>query len=100
MVEDIVEEIPPTNLHKINAYTCEACYGVIVTIDNAIGVTPFMLSCRSNGDCNGNMYSHGYNVDQTLTPTYEWYKPRLIMASRKEREHIKKGGLSIRKLKK
>jgi hypothetical protein len=91
--------IPETNLGKINIYTCNKCFGQIITIDSACGVTPFMLACRATKDCDGDMMSAGYMVDQNLKPTYEWYKQNSIMATRATREHIRKGGLSIKKIK-
>lgn len=81
---------------KVNQYTCDTCGQTITTIDRDYGTTPFRLYCRVTDDCDGNMCSHHYMVDQTLTPDYEWYKP--TKAKGANREHVKLGGLLIRKI--
>lgn len=84
---------------RINVYTCRTCERSIVTVDRDEGVTPFLLGCRVGGRCAGTMQSACYRADQTLTPTYEWFKPSLKNARRKGPamlDHVKQGGLDIR----
>lgn len=84
----------PRNI--INQYSCWTCGGSITTVDIHAGVTPAMLACRATEGCEGMMHSHRYQVDQTLTPTHEWYKPTGKIKDRAMREYIEMGGLSIR----
>lgn len=83
---------------RINQYTCATCGGVITTIDRHEGATPMMLNCRVTQNCPGTMWSHGYTVDQTLTPDYEWYKPAKLPKDREMRQYIQMGGLEIRRI--
>ena len=82
---------------RINQYVCDACGGVITTIDFDEGTTPFILGCRATENCGGSMFSRMYQVDQTLTPGWGWYKskklPKGVM-----RNHVKMGGLLLRKI--
>jgi hypothetical protein len=84
--------------YPINKYTCVACGGFIVTIDREAGTTPFMVRCRATKKCTAMMESSFYQVDQGLTPAYEWRKPmrdeyrRMSLAMK---EHIDRGGLQI-----
>ena len=81
---------------QINTYTCVACGDVRVTIDRDDGVTPYALGCPS---CGGTSFSGMYQVDQSLTPEWEWFRPyhsrKLTPAMR---DHVKAGGLDIRKI--
>jgi hypothetical protein len=83
-----------------NIYTCDACFGHIVTVDLVEGVTPFMISCRATEGCKGTMQSSMYRVfDQRMKPSHEWYKPdatELETLKPGTREHVEKGGLLIR----
>jgi NAD-dependent SIR2 family protein deacetylase len=84
---------------KLNQYTCNTCYQKITTEDIDEGVTPMLLGCRYG--CGGTMLSHMYQVDEeSPTVDYEWYKPSLREARRRGPmmlEHVKSGGLDIRK---
>ena len=82
-----------------NSYTCQVCGKSIVTIDIDDGVTPFMLACRATPGCAGIMRSGFYvAVDQSAEPDYEWFMPKSFKGySREMVEHLKKGGLDIRK---
>jgi hypothetical protein len=101
-----------------NAYHCETCHGYIVTVDLDDGVTPFMLACRVLGEpkdrantCKGMMQSmfypeepwpteDGYGVAIPTVPTWEWYKPigrELAGLDSDSFEHVRKGGLLLRK---
>jgi len=64
------------------------------------GVTPFMIKCRASFNCDGQMQSSMYRVfDQNMAETYQWYKPASLEDLRPgEIEHVKKGGLLLRKV--
>jgi hypothetical protein len=84
---------------RINVYTCQACAGSIVTVDSDEGVTPMFLDCRAGGRCAGRMVSAGYRCDQSLPPTFEWYRPSLKAARRMGPamlQHVEMGGLALR----
>ena len=88
--------------NKINVYTCPNGHKT-VTIDIDEGVTPMMLRCRQKADdgkhnCAEMASSAWYNCDQSLEPEYEWYKPASLKGlSPAMKEHVKMGGLEIRK---
>ena len=87
--------------NKINTYTCPNGH-VTVTISLDEGVTPFMLRCKqklnAKHDCTDFAKSAFYQCDQSLTPEYEWYKPIDIKKVSKDlREHVRNGGLILRK---
>lgn len=84
----------------INQYICQTCGGVITTIDRDDGTTSFMLDCRVTPGCPGRMQSAVYLVDQTLTPNWEWYMPEKLPKERSMRQHVRMGGLLIRKIEK
>lgn len=90
---------------KINTYTCPKGH-VTVTIDSDDGVTPFKLRCRQRDDdgkhnCTEMAQSAMYQCDQKLTPEFEWFRPASFKGySPTMREHLQKGGLEIRKIKK
>lgn len=54
-----------------NVYVCQLCGGEVVTVDADEGVTPFMIECRSTPECEGDMYSSFYQVDQSLEQAIE-----------------------------
>ncbi|MBZ0297579.1 MAG: hypothetical protein K8L99_33795 [Anaerolineae bacterium] len=81
---------------KINQYTCTVCGGVITTIDRDEGTTAFFVSCYATPECQGPMRSSMYQVDQSLVPDHEWYKPTGKIQNRALREHVRMGGLLIR----
>jgi hypothetical protein len=85
---------------KKNVYTCQTCAWKAITVDLVEGVTPFMIGCE-RPLCEGDAYSAGYVVDQTLLPTHEWYRPDTKEAKRLGRlwrDHLKGGGLKLRKV--
>jgi len=82
----------------INRYTCEACGKSITTVDRADGVTSMFLMCRATPECFGRMVSAMYQCDQTLTPGWEWYRPKRVKGDRGLREHVRAGGLVIRRI--
>jgi hypothetical protein len=80
-----------------NIYTCNTCHGQIVTVDIDEGTTPFMMFCKVTKGCNGDMYSSFYRCDQSLTATFEFFKPTSLEGYSPEmREHIEMGGLDLR----
>lgn len=83
---------------KINQYTCQLCGGHIVTIDRDEGTTAMLLGCRATPGCKGSMVSEMYQVDQTLTPDHEWYKPHKVPRDPGMRDHVQRGGLLLRKI--
>ena len=87
---------------KKNLYVCVNCGQRIITVDRDEGVTPFMIGCREGGGlCPGSAYSTFYTVDQSVTPTHEWYRPDAAEAKklgRLWRDHLAGGGLKLRKI--
>lgn len=84
---------------KKNRYTCDACGGVIITVDIDDGVTPAFLSCKTTLGCLGTMHSDFYRVQTTMPAEYEWLKPDSLKGySRGMRQHIEMGGLVLRKI--
>lgn len=87
----------------INVYQCPKGHKT-VTVNRDDGTTPMMLRCRQKDDdgkhnCTEFAKSSWYMVDQTLLPEYEWYKPVTMKGlDQEEREHVKLGGLLIRKI--
>jgi hypothetical protein len=89
-----------------NIYTCPKGHHT-VTVDVDDGVTPFMLRCRQKDDdgkhnCTEMARSHMYRltpIEQAMEPEYEWFKPLSLKGlSREMKEHVKKGGLELRKI--
>ena len=97
MMTKAVEEVDADDLiPRINQYTCDACGGVITTIDRVKGTTPMFLNCRATEGCNGRSVSSMYRVSPHLKPEWEWYKPK--KAKGEEREYVAMGGLLIRRI--
>lgn len=89
---------------KKNVYTCPHGHKT-VTVDVDDGTTPFMLRCRQRADdgkhnCTEMARSSFYQVNQSLEAEFEWYKPDIKKVSKSEKEHVRMGGLLIRKIKK
>lgn len=90
---------------RVNAYVCDVCGGVTTTVDIDEGVTPFTLSCRATEGCKGysrsQMYPRGVVSTWVPSPSYEWYKPKgkelRGIHNVEELEHIKAGGLMLRR---
>jgi len=87
---------------KKNVYRCEHGHRTI-TVDLVEGVTPFMIRCRHEG-CDTHAQSSFYRVDQGLEATHEWYLPsideafQLNMQHPGMLDHVKQGGLVLRKI--
>lgn len=93
---------------KKNIYTCPAGHDTI-TVDVDEGVTPMMLRCRQRvadgkHNCTEMARSHFYNLtpeELKRDPEYEWFKPASLKGlSPQMKEHVKMGGLELRKIKK
>jgi len=104
--------------NRKNAYWCPDCHGYVVTIDLVEGVTPMFLACRVLGEpddpantCKGRMQSmmypeepwpdkDGYDNEIPTVPTWEWYHPgaaEFLRLSPEGQDHVRKGGLLLRK---
>ena len=98
-------------LERRNAYFCQECRKVTITVDIDEGVTPAFIRCPH---CNQSMaksfmyqipgcmyFGEFKNGQMTILPAdYEWYKPNekeTLMLSKGEAEHVFKGGLLMRK---
>jgi hypothetical protein len=98
-------------LEKRNAYFCNKCRKVTITVDVDEGVTPSSIQCPH---CNKSIaWSFMYQVPGCMyfgdfkngkmtfiSADYEWYKPsekETLMLSKAEAEHVFKGGLLMRK---
>lgn len=84
---------------KKNVYTCQECGDAFVTIDRDEGTTPFLTACRRG--CKALAQSSFYRVDQSLTPAFEWYRPKpeeVAALSPASRQHVEIGGLLLRPL--
>lgn len=87
-------------MNRINQYTCDTCGGTITTIERVAGVTPLYLACRATDGCKGRMLSAMYRVDHTdprLVPQWEWYKPSDTVNDPDTAEHVRQGGLLLRR---
>lgn len=81
---------------QVNFYTCESCDADIVTVNRDDGVTPYMIRCER---CGGVSVSAFYRVNQSTTPTHEYYRPVTVRGmSRKSKEYVRNGGLLLRKI--
>lgn len=96
LTEGLDEDAAP----RINAYTCEACGGVTVTVDRDRGVTPFIIVCRARPDCDWRATSAFYRPpDGVGEPTHEWYRPsepETAALGESTQRHVAQGGLLLR----
>jgi len=97
-------------LERRNAYFCKSCRKVTITVDVNEGVTPMFILCP---DCKKEhatslMYQIPgcmrfdmiKGIGSILPAEYEWYTPEaseIKKLSSMEKEHVKKGGLMMRK---
>ena len=91
-----------------NVYTCEQGHRT-VTVDINYGVTPMFLICKTEG-CGAKATSAMYPPNIEEEPTHEWFKPDDAYLERRYgydeailhamTEHVNKGGLDIRRIKK
>ena len=93
----------------INGYVCDTCkqHTFIVHVDD--GVTPMFLACRAEGEdpreaeCKGRGTSLMYPTMPAPQHVidgvkWEWYKPAELPENEEMAEHVRKGGLLLRKL--
>lgn len=92
--------VPTQFKGKKNIYVCDRCAGHIVSVDLDAGVTPFLIKCEAVIGCPGMMQSSMYRVfDQRMRASHEWYRPTLVTRLEPwEAEHVRKGGLLLRKV--
>jgi hypothetical protein len=85
-----------------NAYICQECYKVTLTVHVNDGVTPMFINCPS---CKNICTSFGYRLppplmasfNGKLLPTHEWYKPESMQGlTEGEKQHIEQGGVLLR----
>ncbi len=89
-----------------NAYICENCRYVTLTVHIHEGTTPMMLGCRNPVKCEGMAISFYYQLPGVLAmngpggkiaPTHEWYTPESLEGlSPGEAEHVSSGGVLLR----
>ena len=85
-----------------NVYTCTAGH-MTLKVDVDEGVTPFMTRCTHAGcreRATSACYPRGPKPADYPAPSHEWYKPSRKEAKKLDagsREHVKKGGLLMRK---
>ena len=93
-------------LPRENAYVCPKCKAPTVTVDVDDGVTPMFLGCRATPGCDGmaqsSMYPKEPRPPWVPEPAWEWYRPTLKQAKKKEArypgtlDHVRRGGLLLR----
>jgi hypothetical protein len=90
---------------KYNAYECDTCKGIFVTVDIHEGVTPMFSPCFKTEYCRGRAHSLGYPSGGTKPPErlgppiLEWYRPdesEIRRMSHEMQQHIRQGGLARR----
>lgn len=88
---------------KYNAYECDTCSGIYVTVDVNEGVTPMMSQCFAKEGCAGRAKSLGYPSGGSKPPArlgpvvLEWFRPvNLGSYSFEMQEYLRKGGLARR----
>lgn len=92
---------------RLNQYVCGACGFTVTTIDVDEGATPMILGSHKyaaklrgeKADCPGRMISRWYRIEGNPAPDFEWFKPTSVKGySRDMKEHIRSGGLDIRRV--
>jgi hypothetical protein len=99
--------------HKgnLNAYICDKLHATITVTAND-GTTPMFISCP---ECEGKSTSRMGKIDSSFKPTFEWFTPNEKeieeeidkcsnptnrgLVSSAVKEHVKRGGLLLRKIK-
>lgn len=95
--------------HGVNAYKCDDCQQLVVTLDLHVGTTPMFLGCRATPGCGGRMVSSGYPRGHDPLPerireqlAWTWYRPgehelRWLRANEPGMyDHVQRGGLALR----
>jgi len=88
---------------KYNAYQCDMCEGIWVTVDVNEGTTPMFTQCFAKEGCIGRGRSMGYPSGGSKPPArlgpviLEWFRPsNLDSYSHEMQEYLRKGGLARR----
>lgn len=81
-------------------YRCRKCGGQIVTMDVDQGVTPFLIGCRADADCDGNMESSFYRIPNNPRNivNFIWRKATAKEITRMDgwsQQHAEQGGLFL-----
>lgn len=98
-------------IERRNAYFCKKCRKVTITVDIDEGVTPAFIKCpHCKKDMAGSFmyqipgcmyFEYVPNIGmQLLIADYEWYKPKdneIVLLSDAEKDHVKNGGLLMRR---
>lgn len=96
-------------LERRNAYFCKSCRRITLTVDIDSGVTPMFISCpHCSGQATSFMYQipgcmrfdFSSRVASVFPADFEWYKPddkELKTLGKSDKQHIKDGGLLMRK---
>lgn len=87
---------------NIHVYTCPFGH-TMVTVEIAEGSTPMLMTCRQNHvdgkQCTAATQINLQKSYAGLIPEFEWYKPvELRGLSRQEKDHVREGGLLLRKI--
>jgi len=87
---------------KPNIYDCLSCGHQTITRQVCEGTTPFLLLCTADG-CGGMAKSRMFRVPPAAeeSATHEFYKPTRAAQRRLStgmREHVKCGGLCLRRV--
>jgi len=95
------------HIEKRNAYICQKCRHLTLTVHIDEGMTPAFIACEKPL-CDGMAVSFFYRIPPplqftgpqgSLAPSKEWYRPSKIemnMLAPRSREHIENGGLLLR----
>lgn len=90
-----------SNVGRENFYICDACGGIMVTVDVDEGTTPMLTPCRIGGGCAGIARSGWYEPKPRMAgiAEWEWYRPvtaNLALMSKEAKLHVSLGGLLLR----
>lgn len=90
---------------RVNVYICARCREMTTTVDVAVGVTPFQITCPkcNKGAAFSNFYPRQRPVPKQIPePSLEWYMPAGEEIEKLQRIHpgtldyVKRGGLIVR----
>jgi len=85
-------------IERRNAYFCKECRKATITVDVDKGITPAFILCPDCGKMASSfMYQLPGCMHFNVKAEYEWYKPDISKVSKGEADHVKNGGLLMRK---